>query len=297
MMTTKAKPFIKWVGGKSQLLESIGTQLPDDFIQQDNLTYIEPFAGGGAMLFHLLQCYPNIQKAVINDINPDLVMTYRSIRQSPGLLIDILEKLQQDFRSLNEDKRKTFFLEKREQYNQKLPDEVEHSALFIFLNRTCFNGLYRVNSKGHFNVPFGRYTNPKICDRQTIMADSQLLQKVEILSGDFEATLEHAGPVSFFYFDPPYRPLSDTSSFNSYAKEGFNDDAQIRLSSFCRKIDALGHRFVLSNSDPKGINPADNFFDELYSGFRIQRVLASRMVNSNATKRGKLSELLITNFP
>lgn len=295
-MTIKAKPFIKWVGGKSQLLESIGNNLPDDFIRQDNLTYIEPFAGGGAMLFHLLQHYPNIRKAVINDINPDLATTYRVVRQSPEILLEKLEKIQKEYLPLNDEKRKIFFLEKREQYNLKLSDETEHTALFLFLNRTCFNGLYRVNSKGHFNVPFGRYVNPKICDRQTIMADSQLLQKVEILTGDFEATLNHATPGSFFYFDPPYRPLSETSSFNSYAKEGFNDDEQIRLSRFCHKIHALGHRFVLSNSDPKGVNPTDNFFEQLYKGFHIQSVQATRMINSNATKRGKLSEQLITNF-
>lgn len=169
--------------------------------------------------------------------------------------------------------------------------------MFIFLNRTCFNGLYRVNAKSLFNVSFGQYVNPKICDEQTIFADSKLLQKVEILTGDFEDTLRYASDNSFFYFDPPYKPLSQTSSFNSYAEEGFGDNEQIRLSDFCKKIDLLGYRFILSNSDVKGENPDDDFFDKLYKQFIVQRVYATRMINANAAKRGKLTELLITNQP
>jgi DNA adenine methylase len=295
-MINNGKPFIKWVGGKTQLINSIEEVLPKDLKHNKNLTYIEPFVGGGAVLFWVLQKYPNIKKAVINDINPDLTTAYKTIKHNPRGLILELQSIQNEYLPLNEYNRKEYFLMKRDRFNTKTLEPIENTALFIFLNRTCFNGLFRVNSKGLFNVPFGKYANPKICDEQTILADSELLQKVEILTGDFEATLKHADENSFFYFDPPYKPLSDTSSFNSYAKEVFNDTEQIRLRDFCHRIDLLGHKFVLSNSDLKGKNPHDNFFDELYKQFDIQRVYANRMVNSKVEKRGKLTELLITNF-
>ncbi len=295
-MTIKAKPFIKWVGGKTQLLGNIEKALPENFSQQKNLTYIEPFVGGGAVLFWILQQYPNIKKAVINDINPDLTKAYKTIKETPSELIKILQVIQDEYLPLDEEKRKEYFLDKRERFNTKALDPVENTALFIFLNRTCFNGLYRVNRKGLFNVPFGRYANPKICDEQTIFADSEILQKVKILTGDFEDTLKYATSNSFFYFDPPYKPLSKTSNFNSYSKKDFNDSEQIRLSNFCKKINLLGHNFILSNSDVKGKNPDDNFFDDLYEQFSIKRVFATRMVNSNAERRGKLTELLITNY-
>ncbi len=291
----KAKPFIKWVGGKTQLINEIEKVLPDHLLTSNNLTYIEPFVGGGAVLFWILQKYPNIKNAVINDINPDLTTAYRTIKKSPNDLISRLKQVQAEYLPLSEEKRKEYFLAKRSLFNTKNLDAIENTALFIFLNRTCFNGLYRVNSKGLFNVPFGRYANPKICDEETILADSELLQKVEILTGDFNETINHIGEKSFFYLDPPYKPLSETSSFNSYTKEAFNDDEQIRLGNFCKQIDSLGHSFMLSNSDVKGKNPEDNFFDDLYINFDIRRVFATRMVNANAEKRGKLTELLITN--
>lgn len=164
------------------------------------------------------------------------------------------------------------------------------------MNRTCFNGLYRVNKKGFFNVPFGKYSNPTICDPETIRKDSELLQRVEILNSDFEATFEHAHGDTLFYFDPPYRPLSDTSSFNDYSKEAFNDDAQIRLKEYCDRIHEAGFRFMLSNSDCKGKNEEDNFFDVLYGAYQIERVWASRSINSNPEKRGKLTEILVHNY-
>ena len=184
----------------------------------------------------------------------------------------------------------------RERYNEKRLDPIENTTKFFFLNRTCFNGLYRVNKKGLFNVPFGKYSNPTICDPETILKDSELLQRVEILNGDFEATFEYAQGNSFFYFDPPYRPLSDTSSFNDYAKESFNDDDQIRLKVYCDRIDEAGFHFMLSNSDCKGKNENDNFFDVLYGAYQIERVWASRSINSNPAKRGKLTEILVHNY-
>jgi DNA adenine methylase len=296
MIISKPKPFIKWVGGKGQLITTIEKNFPAKFSQIKDLTYIEPFVGGGAVLFWILNQYPNVTKAVINDINPDLTTAYKTIKDNPTDLVNYLKAIQEEYIPLSEEKRKEYFLEKRSKFNTKSLDEIENTALFIFLNRTCFNGLYRVNSKGLFNVPFGKYTNPKICDEETILADSQLLQRVEILTGDFKETLKYAGKNSLFYFDPPYKPLSNTSSFTSYSKEDFNDLDQIRLSNFCKKIDELGHRFILSNSDVKGYNTNDNFFDDLYNPFEIKRVLAKRTINANAEKRGKLTELLISNF-
>ena len=293
----KAKPFIKWVGGKSQLIDQLDMQLPADFGNWANVTYIEPFVGGGAMLFYMLQRYPNIEHAVINDINPDLVTCYRTVRDNPKQLIESLANIEMAYLALEtEERRKDFFMAVRERYNEKNLDPIENTTKFFFLNRTCFNGLYRVNKKGLFNVPFGKYSNPTICDPETILKDSELLQRVEILNGDFEATFEHAQGNSLFYFDPPYRPLSDTSSFNDYAKESFNDDDQIRLKVYCDRIDKAGFHFMLSNSDCKGKNENDNFFDFLYGAYQIERVWASRSINSNPAKRGKLTEILVHNY-
>lgn len=293
----KAKPFIKWVGGKSQLIDQLDMQLPADFGNWENATYIEPFVGGGAMLFYMLQRYPNIEHAVINDINPDLVTCYRTVRDNPKQLIESLADIEMAYLALEtEERRKDFFMATRERYNEKRLGPIENTTKFFFLNRTCFNGLYRVNKKGLFNVPFGKYSNPTICDPETILKDSELLQRVEILNGDFEATFEYAQGNSFFYFDPPYRPLSDTSSFNDYAKESFNDDDQIRLKVYCDRIDEAGFHFMLSNSDCKGKNENDNFFDVLYGAYQIERVWASRSINSNPAKRGKLTEILVHNY-
>lgn len=294
---TIAKPFIKWVGGKSQLIEQLDKQLPADFDNWENVTYIEPFVGGGAMLFYLLQRYPNIKHAVINDINSDLTTCYQTVRDMPEQLILSLCDIESAYLGLqSEDARKEFFLTARERYNQKNLDPIENTTLFFFLNRTCFNGLYRVNKKGLFNVPFGKYVNPTICNSEIIRKDSELLQRVEILNGDFEATFEYAKGNTLFYFDPPYRPLSDTSSFKDYSKESFNDDAQERLKEYCDKIHEAGFKFMLSNSDCKGKNEKDNFFDTLYGAYEIERVWASRSINSVPSKRGKLTEILVHNY-
>lgn len=292
----QAKPFVKWVGGKGQLLSQIDNALPNRLFREKDITYIEPFVGGGAMLFYILEKFENIKKAVINDINKDLIVAYKTVRDNPNKLINRLKEIELEYLSLSEERRKEYFLEKRDLYNTKLLPEIENTSLFIFLNRTCFNGLYRVNSKGLFNVPFGKYTNPKICDEVTILNDSRLLQKVEILNSDFEKTINYIGKNTFFYIDPPYRPLNITSSFNSYSKESFNDDEQIRLKKFCDKITQESCFLLLSNSDSKNTSPLNDFFGDLYHKYKIERVWASRSVNSNSQKRGKLTELLISNF-
>lgn len=292
-----AKPFLKWAGGKTQMISDIKKALPKE-ITKSNFTYIEPFVGSGAVLFWMLDNFPNIQNAVINDINEDLINTYRIIASKPKELISILQILQYEFHSLETkaEEKKEYYYKKRELYNTRKEEKSGQAALFIFLNRTCFNGLYRVNKSNGYNVPMGSYKKPTICDDQNILAVSNVLQKVEILCGDYEATLNNTSTNSFFYFDPPYKPLSNTSSFNSYAKDEFNDEEQIRLRNFCSKLESEGHKWMLSNSDVKGKDTNDNFFDEIYSEFSISRVKARRTINANPEKRGELNELLITNY-
>lgn len=296
-----AKPFLKWAGGKGQLLSQLDKYLPQQ-LDGKHFTYIEPFVGGGAMLFHMLNEHPEITHAVINDINPHLVTAYRVIKERPIELIEQLSDLERHYLALkNEDVKKQFYLDAREIFNGKKLDDIERSKYLIFLNRTCFNGLYRENSKGKFNVPFGKYFNPTICNKETIIADSELLNRanVIILNGDFEDTLKYMSTdgMNLFYFDPPYRPLNATSSFNSYVKEAFNDDEQIRLRDFTQKLNnSLGVYWMLSNSDCSANNPEDTFFENIYRDFHINRVYASRSINANASKRGKLTELLISNY-
>lgn len=292
-----AKPFLKWAGGKKQLIPVFENLLPSDFFKRKEFTYIEPFIGGGAMLFFMLQKYPNIQKAIINDINPNLIKAYKTIKFSPDSLVQALRIIQKEYLEITtEERRKEFYLKARQRFNEGNLSDVDNTMYFIFLNRTCFNGLYRVNSKGEFNVPFGKYKNPTICDSNTIYADSELLQKVEILHGDFEQTEQYISDNTFIYFDPPYRPLDVTSSFNSYSKENFNDNEQIRLKKYFDRLTSKHCLMMLSNSDCKGRNPQDTFFDELYKEYIIERVYASRSVNANPDKRGKLTELLIRNY-
>lgn len=297
MRYNKAKPFLKWAGGKTQLINDIRNNLPKEILNS-KFIYIEPFVGSGALLFWMLNNRPNLEKAIINDINKDLINTYNIIAKQPFDIIQVLETLQNEYYkvSINENDKKEYYYKKRELYNSRKENQVVQAALFIFLNRTCFNGLYRVNRKNEFNVPIGSYKKPTICDKENILAVSNALKNVVILSGDFEETFNHAGENSFFYFDPPYKPLSETSSFNSYSKDEFNDLEQIRLKNFCVKIDSFGHKWILSNSDVRGKNPNDTFFDDIYSNFSIERIEAKRSINANPNKRGKLKELLIKNY-
>jgi DNA adenine methylase len=284
-----AKPFLKWAGGKTQLINDIHRALPRE-VTKERFTYIEPFVGSGAILFWMLTNFPKLEKAVINDINADLINTYRIIASKPKELVSILQILQNEFHNLDgkDEEKKEYYYNKRELYNTRKDEQSVQAALFIFLNRTCFNGLYRVNKNNGYNVPMGSYKKPTICDEQNILAVSNALQKVEILCGDYESTLKEVTSNSFFYFDPPYKPLSNTSSFNSYAKDEFNDEEQIRLKNFCINLEKLGHKWILSNSDVKGKDANDNFFDEIYSEFSILRVKARLSINANPEKRGEL---------
>lgn len=301
-MKSIAKPFVKWVGGKGQLLSQLENHMPKD-LYEHVFTYIEPFVGGGAMLFFMLQKFPNIKRVVINDINRNLTDAYINIKENAEGLVYRLKHIEQQYSSTTDyEEQRVFYFEMRRQFNEENLTSIDKTAILIFLNRTCFNGLYRENSKGKFNVPFGRYTNPTICNEELIYADSELLNQfdVEILCGDFAETASKIDKngLNFFYFDPPYRPLSSTSSFNSYVKEAFDDNEQKRLANFCKEISKKRNcLWMLSNADCSAKNPEDLFFEEIYSIFEIQRVYASRSVNANASKRGKLSELLIMNSP
>jgi len=255
------------------------------------------------MLFHLLQKYPQMQRVVINDINPHLITAYRTIKDTPKQLIEQLSAMEAHYLSLaGKEAQKDFYLETRKTFNEKTLDEVARTCLLIFLNRTCFNGLYRENSKGKFNVPFGSYSNPTICHKETILADSELLNRahVTIVHGDFADTMQYIDDegINFVYLDPPYRPINTTSYFTSYVRQDFNDEEQIRLRNFAQLLnERLGVYWMLSNSDASTINPADRFLEDIYNEYYINRVYASRAINSNPAKRGKLTELLICNYP
>lgn len=300
MMSTEAKPFLKWAGGKGQLISQLEHHLPLDLKEQE-FTYIEPFVGGGALLFYMLQHFPNIKRAVINDVNTYLITAYQVIKSTPDDLIERLADLEEQYFSLVEEvEKKKFYLQVRDIFNNEKLDGIDRSKYLIFLNRTCFNGLYRVNAKGQFNVPFGRHLHPTICNAEVIKADSQVLNRVEmvILNGDFGMTQKYMSDgYNFFYFDPPYRPLNATSSFNSYSKENFNDDEQIRLRDYCAFLNENPNvKWMLSNADCSAKNPDDTFFEKIYADFSINRVYASRAINANPNKRGKLTELLIKNY-
>ena len=293
-----AKPFLKWAGGKGQLLNKFEEMYPQELINGEIDTYIEPFVGGGAVLFDILQKY-KVKKAVIVDLNKELVNCYRCIKADVKELIKHLKTLQSEFLSLSDEKRKGYFLKVRKRYNKIHLNgkyDFEKAADFIFLNKTCFNGLYRVNSKGEFNVPFGKYKNPLICDSENLTLISNLLQNVEIRFGDYSICEEYVNGRTFIYFDPPYRPLIENSSFVGYDKSGFNDNNQKELAEFVKKLDKQNCLVMLSNSDPKNTNPDDNFFDELYKGFEIDRIFAKRMINCQADKRGDITEIVVRNY-
>lgn len=297
-MSTEARPFLKWAGGKGQLLSQLSEHLPER-ISKEPFTYIEPFVGGGAMLFYMLQHFGNIRKVVINDINEDLILAYRTIKNNVEQLIAALMVLENCYLARdNQEKRSQLFYEIRENYNCHEGDDVKRVAQLIFLNKTCFNGLYRVNKKGLFNVPFGKYTDPTICNASLFRVDSKLLQgaNIEICHGDYTQTFQHIEGLTFVYLDPPYRPLDATSSFTAYAKGDFNDDDQRALASFCHQLSDKGCLWMESNADCSAKNPEDRFFEEIYKDCRIERVYAARFINANPTKRGKLTELLIKNY-
>lgn len=302
MITTERqiKPFLKWAGGKGQLIDQIALHLPPAFKTGRIKKYFEPFLGGGALFFWLSEQY-DFESAYLYEINPSVNVCYQVIQKNIGKLIKELGQLELEYISASEKGKEKLYYDKREEFNVFLRRKVSNSvvrrtALLVFLNKTCFNGLYRVNSQGEFNVPFGRYKNPTICNEDNLYAVSELLQKAEIFCGDFAQCLEYADNESFVYFDPPYRPISTTASFTSYSKDIFDDQEQKRLRKVYGELDKKDACVMLSNSDPKNVNPNDNFFDDLYRGYRIERLNATRLINCNAERRGSITEILVMNY-
>jgi len=299
-----AKPFLKWAGGKTQLLEQLKRHFPEELKNAILKNYYEPFLGGGAVFFFVAQNYP-IQKAYLSDINEDLVLTFKVVQQNVNELISELYKLKKDYYKRENGERENYYYEIREQFNIEREtikfgfyngDWIPRAAKLIFLNKTCFNGLFRLNRKGEFNVPFGRYKNPCILDQENLIRASEVLQIAEIFLTDFEKIKNKINNDFFIYFDPPYRPISTTSSFTSYSKYDFTEEDQVRLANLFHDLGINGNKLMLSNSDPKNENPSDHFFERLYAKFNIIRVQANRMINCNGDKRGKINELLILNY-
>lgn len=288
------KPFIKWAGGKGQLLNEIRKKYP-----QGITSYCEPFIGGGAVLLDILANFKPV-KVMINDINPELINSYIQIRDNVDELISQLQNVKSEFLNLKEDERNIYYYNKRNIYNELIQsdnaDLTKKAVLFIFLNKTCFNGLYRVNKSGLFNVPMGSYKMPTIFDEKEIIKINRLLQGVIINCGNYTECFDFIDKNTFVYIDPPYRPINQTSSFTAYNENTFGDAEQIDLENFINRISSKGAKVVASNSDPKNVNENDNFFDDLYKAYKIARVSAKRNINSNGNSRGSISELLISNF-
>lgn len=298
------RPVLKWAGGKTQLLNEFCKRLPPGLKNGRITNYVEPFIGGGAFFFYLFPRY-SFQQCTICDANQELIIVYRVIQESVHELADELATLQSAYQANNESGREDLYYETRAAFNRNLPgididtyhpSWVDRAAQIIFLNRTCFNGLFRVNRKGEFNVPFGRYKKPGILNREYLDKVAAILENTRILHGDFTLCRDAVDENTFVYLDPPYRPLNHSSSFTSYAKDGFSDRDQARLATFYQELDSLGAHLMLSNSDPKNIDPLDTFFDDLYAGYTIERVPARRMINSNGNRRGEINELVITNY-
>ncbi len=298
------KPFLKWAGGKTQLLEQISNFLPEALLNGSVKKYVEPFIGGGAVFFNIAYKY-QIQELVISDINTELVIAYKTIQHKVNDLIQLLTDIENEYLSFDENQRKEYFYQIRIQFNLRRnyinfqdynSEWIERTAQIIFLNKTCYNGLFRVNSKGEFNVPAGKYKNPTICDSENLKAVAEVLQNTEIYHRDFSEYGNSIDSNTFIYFDPPYRPLNKTSNFTSYSQQIFNDAEQIRLRDFFKSLDQKGALMLLSNSDPKNQDIKDDFFETAYAGYRIERVKASRSINSNSSKRKAINELLIMNY-
>ena len=292
------RPFVKWAGGKGGVISQLKNFYPFDLENGVIEKYVEPFVGGGAVLIDILQKY-DVKEAYAFDINVDLINCYNVIKQDVESLIEELSKKENEFLSIGIDNRQEYFYKVRSEYNSyKIEDgiDVKRASEFIFLNRTCFNGLYRVNKSGEFNVPCGKYKNPTICDAKNLRNLSKLIQNVKFLYGDYKNSSTYVDSKTFVYFDPPYRPLSITSGFTSYTKEDFNDEDQKELAKYYNELSNKKAKLMLSNSNPKNTNKEDNFFEDIYKGFNINEVSAKRMINANSKGRGEISELLITNY-
>ncbi len=293
------KPILKWAGGKTQLLAEISHAYPDGFGATIR-RYAEPFVGGGAVLFDVLSKF-KLDEVYISDVNAELINMYLIVRDQAEELITILTGYQIEYLALNNEGRKKYYYNKRDEFNNLIisgesKSGVKSAALFIFLNRTCFNGLYRANRSGLFNVPKGDHANPIICNEENIRAVSAALEKVQIVCGDYSASRAFIDAHTLVYLDPPYRPLKGRDSFISYTEKEFDDSCQRALAGFIEEMDARGAFIILSNSDPKNVDAEDDFFEDLYADYDLQRINAKRKINRNADHRGYITELLIKNY-
>ena len=301
----QAKPFLKWAGGKTQLINEIESRLPEDIKKTKKINkYFEPFVGGGALFFYLVSNYC-IKESFLYDVNKELILVYNTIKNNPKELIEELSGIREDFIPKDHDGRKEIFLDIRRKFNEAIPnfdyntyseEYILRSAYTIFMNKTCFNGLFRLNKKGEFNVPFGRYKNPNFCDEDNIYAVSNVLKNATITNASFLESEKLMDDKSLVYLDPPYRPLTDSASFTSYSEFDFNDDNQKELADFYKRISNKGAKAILSNSDPKNVDENDNFFDDLYADFQIDRVYAKRFINRDGNKRGPITEIMVKNY-
>lgn len=300
------KPFLKWAGGKTQLLDVIDSHLPQDIKESGVIEkYFEPFVGGGAVFFYLIHNY-EIKYVYLGDINKDLMLTYNMVKNRPEELIDILKSLKESYLLKEDSQRKEFFYDLRSKFNEKSNMDINlkssyekqlvRASQLIFLNKTCFNGLYRVNLNGEFNVPFANPKNPLIYDETNILNVSNSLRDVNLYQRDYKRSKKFIDDKSLVYLDPPYKPLNGKNSFEGYSKFDFNDKDQKNLAKYYREIDKKGASVLLNNSDLKNVDESDNFFDDLYGEFNIERVYAKRSINSNGKKRGKITEILVSNF-
>lgn len=300
MATNQMKPFLKWAGGKSQLVDQISRMYPAEF--GNTITrYAEPFVGGGAILFDVMSHY-QLTDIYISDLNGELINMYNMVCDRVEDIILHLQRYEKAFLPLPDADRREFYYQKREEYNELIKNGeskqgIISASLFIFLNRTCFNGLYRANRAGLFNVPMGVNRHPTICDVDSLKIASQMLKKVQIVCGDYQQCEDFVDEHTFVYFDPPYRPLKNKDSFVAYTEKEFDDNCQYELAEFMKKLSNKGAYIILSNSDPKNTDPNDNFFDELYSDFIIERIEADRRINRNAgSRKGSTTELLVRNY-
>jgi DNA adenine methylase len=300
-----ALPFVKWMGGKRNLLDSLEPLFPPALKDGHIHTYCEPFLGGGAIFLHLASQYA-FERIYLSDVNPDLVMAYQVVRDHIDQLITQLQQMAEQYFALDPQAQADTFQATRSAFNQTRtsaipPDDIDaritHTTHFIFLNKTCYGGMFRVNSKGHFNVPFGKHKRPQIVNEPNLRRVSTVLQGADIALAPYHALPSDLDDGCFVYFDPPYRPLTQTSSFTRYHGDAFTDEDQATLATLFRKYDQRDVALMLSNSDPTQVNPNDRFFDELYEGFHIQRIHALRKINSTDAKRGRTAEIVITNYP
>ncbi len=283
----QVKPFLKWVGGKTKLLSEIEKSLPKNLIKK-SFNYVEPFLGGGAVFFHLIQKF-DIEKAYLNDLNNKLIDVYKDVRDKNTELIQKLKKLESDYYGSSD--KKTFFLDKRNEFNT-IKKSTEKSALFVFLNKTGFNGMYRENSKGEFNIPFGKMKAPMICNKKLLTQINKILNDNEIVfsSKSFEKVIVDEAN-TFYYLDPPYRPVSKTSSFTNYTKRSFSEKTQQLLKEYCDTINSKEAFFMQSNSYSN-----DGFFQKLYKDRKINNLNVTRTISADGSKRNKVKEIIIRNY-